>query len=203
MRRSLCGALGLLAAILSCPAFAETLPPADKPSSKVGDVIEYDARLATVACKRWEVTATNKDGSTVLQCGDNIAYISAANGNLTKIVSKSGNTLVEFDPQPFGVSFPLEVGKKWQGKYTGSSASTGSSWSGDNSCEVKPPEMVKVAAGQFDAYRIDCVDNWRSGVFSGQAHTSAWYAPKVGTTVKFVNAEFPVWDYQVTNITEK
>jgi hypothetical protein len=84
MRRSLCGALGLLAAILSCPAFAETLPPANKPSPKVGRVIEYDAQVATVGCKRWEVTATDKDGSTTSQCGDNISYISATNGNLTK-----------------------------------------------------------------------------------------------------------------------
>jgi hypothetical protein len=134
----------------------------------VGDVIEYDARLATVACKRLEVTATEKDGSTILQCDDNIAYMSAANGNLTKIVSKSGNTLVEFDPQAFSVSFPLEVGKKWEGKYTGSSAATSSSWSGDNSCEVKPPETVKVPAGQFDAYRIDCVDSWSSGAIVGK-----------------------------------
>jgi hypothetical protein len=84
MRRLLCGALGLLAAILSYPAFAETLPPADKPSPKAG-VIEYDSQVMTQGCKRWEVTATDKDGSIISQCGDNIAYISATNGNLTKV----------------------------------------------------------------------------------------------------------------------
>jgi hypothetical protein len=203
MTRSLCGALGLLAAILSCPVFAETLSPVNKPSPKVGVVIDYDARLATVACKRWEVTAADKDGSTILECGDNIAYVSAANGNMTKIVSKSGETLVEFKPQSFGLSFPLEVGKKWDGKYTGYLASSDTSWDGDASCEVKPPEIVTVPAGQFDAYRIDCVHNWTSGGLDGQAHISAWYAPKVGAVVKSVNAESPEWNSQVTSITEK
>jgi hypothetical protein len=156
-----------------------------------------------VGCKRWEVTATDKDGSTTSQCGDNISYISATNGNLTKIVSTSGNTLMEFKPQTFSLSFPLEVGKKWNGKYTAYTAYNDASWNGDTSCEVKSSEIVTVPAGQFDAYRIDCVDNWESGGLSGQAHHSSWYAPKVGATVKFVSAESPEWDFQVTSITEK
>ena len=203
MTRSLCGTLGLLTAILSCPAFAETLPPANKPSPKVGRVIEFDAQVMSSGCKRWEVTATDNDGSYIAQCGDNIAYFSNASGNLTKIVSKSGDTLVEFKPQSFALSFPLEVGKKWDGKYTGYTAYNGVSWNSDTSCEVKPPEIVTVPAGQFDAYRVDCVHNWTSGPFDGQAHTSAWFAPKVGATVKFVHAESPELDYQVTSITEK
>jgi len=203
MRSTICGALAVLATTLSRPAFADGLPPADKPSSKVGDVIEYDVRLATVPCKRWEVTDAEKDGSTVLQCDGKLAYISAANGNLTKIVTKSGETLVEFKPYAASISFPLEVGKKWEGKYAGYTAYNGASWSGDNSCEVKPPETVKVPAGEFEAYRIDCVDKWTSGPYAGQSHTSAWYAPKAGTTVKFVHAETPEWSYQVTSMSSK
>lgn len=203
MRLALCGAFGFFATTLSLLAFADTLPPAAMPSAKVGDVVEYDARLATVPCKRWEVTDTDKDGSTVLQCDDKLAYISAANGNLTKIVTKGGETLVEFKPYAASISFPLEAGKKWEGKYAGYTAYNGSSWNGDNSCEVKPPEAVKVPAGEFQAYRIDCVDSWTSGPYSGQAHTSAWYSPKAGTTVKFAHAESPEWNYEVTKITEK
>jgi hypothetical protein len=169
----------------------------------VGLVIEYDEQVASRGCKRWEVTATDKDGSYISECGDNIAYHSAENGTLTKIVSKSGDTVVEFKPQAFGLSFPLEVGKKWDGKYTGYTAYNGVSWDSDTRCEVKPPEIVTVPAGQFDAYRIDCVHNWTSGGLDGQAHISAWYAPKVGAVVKSVNAESPEWNSQVTSITEK
>jgi hypothetical protein len=150
-----------------------------------------------------KVTTADSDGSYIAQCGDNITYHSDADGNLTKIVSKRGDTVVEFKPQSFGLSFPLEVGKKWDGKYTGYMAYNDLSWNSDTRCEVKPPEIVTVAAGQFDAYRIDCVHNWTSGPFDGHAHTSAWYAPGVGATVKFVHAESPEWDYQVTSITEK
>ena len=203
MTQSLCGAMGLLAALLSCSAFAETLPPANKPTPKVGRVVEYDAQVATVGCKRWEVTDADKDGSIVAQCDDNIAYSSAENGNLTKIVSKGGSVLLEFKPRLFVLSFPLEVGKKWHGKYSGYSAYNDGHWDADASCEVKPPEMVEVPAGQFDAYRIDCVDHWESVGLSGQSHYSSWYAPKVGMIVKLVAVESPEWDYQVTSISEK
>jgi len=169
----------------------------------VGNVVEYDARLATVPCKRWEVTAADQDGSTTLECDGNIAYISVADGNLTKIVSKRGDTLVEFKPQSFGLSFPLETGKKWKGKYTGYAASTGASWDADSSCEVMAPEIVTVPAGQFDAYRIDCLINWTSAPFDGHSHSSTWYAPKVGTIVKSVSAENPEWDFEVTSLTAK
>lgn len=79
------------------PAFVETLPPANKPAPKVGTVIEYDRQLPTVACQRWKVTAIGKSGSIILRCGDKIAY--AADGNLKKIVSKSGDT-PNPDPKP-------------------------------------------------------------------------------------------------------
>jgi hypothetical protein len=203
MRVAFFGALRLLAAVSSPPAFADTLPPATMPTPKVGDAVAYDARFATVPCKRWEVKDTNKEGSIILQCEDKLAYLSAATGNLTKIVSGDGETLVEFKPYSFSISFPLEVGKTWEGKYTGYTADNGYRWSGDNSCAVKGVEVVKVPAGQFEAYRIDCVDNWLLSPYSGQAHTSAWYAPKAGTIVKYRHAEMASWNYEVTSITMK
>jgi curved DNA-binding protein CbpA len=84
------------------PAFAETLPPANKPAPKVGTVIEYDRQLPTVACQRRKVTATDKNGSIILRCGDKIAY--AADGNSKKNVSKSGDTP---NPDPKPDSFSL------------------------------------------------------------------------------------------------
>jgi hypothetical protein len=203
MRSALCGALSIIASAAAYPTLADTLPPANKPSPKVGDVVEYDARLATVPCKRWEVKDTNKGGSVLLQCEDKVAYISTDTGLLTKITSGDGKTLVEFKPFAPGMSFPLELGKKWEDKYTGFTAGNGYNWVGDAHCEVRPPENVSVPAGQFEAYRVDCIDNWRLGGLTGQSHTSAWYAPKAGVTVKFSNAESPEWNYEVTGITSK
>src|SRR5579885_1722936 len=49
-------------------------------------------------CKRWEVTNTNKNGFLTIQCGDKTAFLSAENGNLSKIVSGDGETLDRLKP---------------------------------------------------------------------------------------------------------
>jgi hypothetical protein len=60
-----------------------------------------------------------------------------------------------------------------------------------------------VPAGDFEAYRIDCVDSWKLGGATGQAHSSAWYAPKAATVIKYIQTEDPKWNYEVTSITRK
>ena len=101
------------------------------------------------------------------------------------------------------VSFPLQVGKKWEGKYSGYTADNGLRWSGDQSCEVKDVEPVKVPAGEFETYRIDCLDNVQVINKIYPIHTTAWYAPKLGASVKFVNKENPPYDYVVTGFGTK
>jgi hypothetical protein len=203
MRAVLSAAAGLVATLGAWSAPAAAAPPAEKPSVHVGDVVEYDARYVSVPCKRWEVKDTDKAGSVIMQCDDKLAYFSVATGNLTKIASLDGEAVVEFKPFSPSISFPLEVGKKWQGKYTGYTADNGYRWAGDSSCEVKSAETVKVPAGDFEAYRIDCVDSWKLGGATGQAHSSAWYAPKAATVIKYIQTEDPKWNYEVTSITRK
>ena len=68
--------LGVIGAVaLAGPGFAADAPPAEKPAPRVGDVLEYTKRFVTIDCKSWEVTALDKDGYTLTQCGDNLAYI--------------------------------------------------------------------------------------------------------------------------------
>ena len=45
------------------------------------------------------------------------------------------------------------------------------------SCEVAATETVKVPAGEFGAYRVDCKYPW--------GKQSYWYAPALDRTVKF------------------
>ncbi|HYM03939.1 MAG TPA: hypothetical protein VET85_13390 [Stellaceae bacterium] len=197
MRQVLCSLIGVFAALAFHPATAADLPPAEMPTLKVGDAIEYSPRFVNLDCKRWEVTNLNKDGYLTIQCQDKIAYVSST-GNLSKIVSQDGEKLVEFKPYLPSISFPLTLGKKWEGKYSGYTADNGLRWLGDNSCEVAAVEQVKVPAGDFEAYRIDCLDKVDVLGHIYPIHTNAWYAPSIGATVKFVNKENPPYSYDVT-----
>lgn len=195
MRRSW-GFIAFVTAAVAFPAFAANAPTAEKPTPKVGDVFEYAKRFVSIDCQRWEVKAVGQDGYNILQCGDNLAYINAGTGTLTKIVA-GDKRLFEFKPYSPTLSFPLELGKKWQGKYDGYRADQGASWTSDVSCEAKAFEPVKVPAGEFEAYRISCADNWESGAFRGTADSTFWYAPKIGTVVKNVNASDSAFDYEL------
>ncbi len=159
MRRSLF-LLTSLAALFALPALAEDAAPADRPVPNVGDVFEYAKSFVTVKCAQCEVKAVAKDGYTILQCGENLAYIDA----VARIVA-GNRRLVEFKPHSPVLSFPLQLGKKWGGQNDGYRDFDGVSWKSTVSCEAKSFEPVKVAAGEFQAYRIDCADNWEAFPF--------------------------------------
>jgi hypothetical protein len=192
------GFIAVVAAAVAFPAFAANAPTAEKPASNVGDVFEYAKRFVSIDCQRWEVTAVNQNGYDILKCGDYQAYVNAGSGTLTRIVS-GGKPLFEFKPYSPTLVFPLEVGKKWQGKYDGYRADQGASWKSDVSCEAKAFEPVKVPAGEFEAYRISCVDSWESPPFRGEADSTFWYAPKIGSVVKNVNASDSAFDYELVS----
>lgn len=59
----------------------------------------------------------------------------------------------------------------------------------DAKCEGKGFEKVKVPAGEFDAFKIECKGEWTrvfGGSFSGQYEETYWYAPDVRHRVKYV-----------------
>lgn len=174
----------------AAPATAATAhaPTAEKPVIHVGDTYEFAGNFVTVNCKRWEVKEVDKDGFNISQCGEYLSYISTANGNLVRIVTKSGDKAVQFSPTAQTLSFPLTTGKSWTGTYGGYTADDGSTWDSEVSCQVKAFETVKVAAGSMEAFRIECTDNWASGPFRGRSTSTNWYAPKAKTVVKAVNS---------------
>lgn len=176
------------AAAPAAPASAKAAPTADKPAVKVGDTYEFAGNFVTVNCKRWEVKELNKDGFNISECGEYLSYISIDNGNLARIVTKSGDKVVQFSPTAQTLSFPLSTGKSWTGSYRGYTADDGSNWESNVSCQVKAFEPVKVAAGEMEAFRIECTDSWASGPFRGQATSTNWYAPKAKTVVKAMNS---------------
>jgi hypothetical protein len=197
MRHSVFTLVWATAALLALPVLADDAPTARTPAPKVGDLFVFASRFWTVDCSRWEVTAVGKDGFNLLQCGTKTAYVDAATGRFIKIID-GDKRLVEFKPLSPTIDFPLQVGKKWDGQYEGYRAYDGASWKSKVSCEAKAFEPVKVAAGEFEAYRIQCADNWESFPFSGESDSTAWYVPQLGMAVKSVNPSQSAFDYELT-----
>lgn len=99
----------------------------------------------------------------------------------------------KFKPYWPAYSWPLQVGRKWKGDTSWPGlASMPGLWKGTFQSEVKGVEKVTVAAGTFDAIRIE-----RRGRYSTNAHSGSWngwggeifetvwYAPAVRQAVKF------------------
>ncbi|MBI3497548.1 MAG: SPOR domain-containing protein [Proteobacteria bacterium] len=70
-----------------------------------------------------------------------------------------------------GALFPLQPGKSVKFLVAGSSENLPDGWQADNDCAVKSQESVKVKAGTFAAFRIDCR--------RGEVTESLFYAPMV------------------------
>lgn len=79
--------------------------------------------------------------------------------------------------------FPLSVGKKYSVKQNWDSGNGYTEYK----AEVQAFEKVKVAAGEFDAFRIKYEGFWNQtvgGAYSGRAEFTRWYAPAVKNDVR-------------------
>ena len=164
--------------------------------AKQGDRFSYVNGVSLIKCNHWEVKEANKNGEIVSKCGDNALYVAADNGNLIMAMNDKGDTVVKFTPFFPELSFPLFVGRKWSSKYSGQEGIV--KWTGDMSCEATAFEEIKVAAGKFDAFRIECLNKWDSGIvfIHGTRKSTHWYAPAVHLKVKSINEENR-WSYEV------
>lgn len=198
MKALIRGCLPLLA-IYATPLLAADAPRIERPpTAKAGQSMDYVDRLMSVPCQHWQVKEANRNGVMISQCGDNYMHLSLDNHlNPVKVVKASGETLVEFKPFFPQLSYPLSLGKKWSGEYDGYTADDGAKWSSKVSCEVKAWEKVKVVAGEFDSYRIECQEKWRALlILTGESKSTRWYAPAVGMVVKAVSDKNK-WDHQL------
>lgn len=89
------------------------------------------------------------------------------------------------------LKFPMQIGSK--SSYEKQPWTNGNGHDGAT-CEVKVEEKVTVAAGTFDALRIECAGFWNRVIDdqpgsnrgrSGKIATTFWYAPVIGRWVKF------------------
>lgn len=185
--------------LTALPAFADEAPIAHRPlKATPGDFREYLAPVMGVACARWEFTALTDAGEALNKCGDKTMVLSTDYDlNPTRISDGNGTPLVEFKPYYPQLSFPLTVGKEWGGEYSGYTADNNLHWDAKVSCKAEAYEKLVVAAGEFDTFRIACVDRWRSGaLFSGESRSTRWYAPKIFSIIKVVHDQ-PKWNTEL------
>ena len=193
--------IALLSAITLCQtalAQSQAQRVENYPDAKPGTRFSYVNGVFLLKCNRWEVTDANKNGEVVSKCGGNTMYVTAEHGNPVMSVNDKGETVAKFTPFYPDVSFPLFVGKKWTGKYRGQDGSK--KWTSEVTCESAALEEVSVAAGKFQAFRIECVDKWDAGIIfiNGKKKSTRWYAPTMGLIVKSVN-EDQQWNTEIAS----
>jgi len=165
---------------------------AQRPSLTIGDSWSYertdrtrkvvDLRQLVILVSRieTELRFDRKDleTGTVTQSAENADYNN---------VETDGRKLTGFRPD---FSWPLTVGKKWEGKYSGLNQSRSGQIHSESECEVAGVEPIQVKAGSFQSFKIVCKGTFRTPNNNGQVtlngRTSAayWYAPEVKRTVK-------------------
>lgn len=193
--------LALTAGLFLCrPVLAQAQAPRVEkyPEVKPGARFSYVNGVFLLKCNQWEVKGASLEGQIVSKCGTNTMYVTADSGNPIRAVNDKGETVAKFMPYYPGLSFPLYVGKKWSGKYNAQQGSQ--EWFGELSCESTAFEKIQVAAGKFEAFRIECVNKWDSGIIfiNGKKKATTWYAPSINMIIKSINDDSQ-WNYELAN----
>lgn len=190
----------LLAASSAAPA--QTPQVAEGPAAfRIGNSGDFDGQLMTMKCRHWENKRLEANHVGISQCDDKLLHLDTTTLNPIRALTLKGELLVEFRPFYQSLSFPLFVGKKWHSQYSGFRADKNRKWDSRLECEAKRHEKIRVRAGEFDAFRVECTDNWESGhIFSGKVRTIRWFAPAVGMVVKY-ESEDSDWNYELAGYT--
>ncbi|SPJ16961.1 exported hypothetical protein [Burkholderiales bacterium] len=172
---------------------------ADPPSVKVGDRWTFEARSIPNGAKSTRTVVITSVGPSEIRGTENGRPLTLSI-EMNGIDSPRG----KHSDQRF-LSFPLEVGKKWSftDDYVVNDTDSGTLQGHSQvSVQVAGYERVRVAAGEFDAFKLEANGDWKSPQApppgTGQSHTTYWYAPAARIVVK---SESQV-TYMGTTITE-
>ena len=85
-----------------------------------------------------------------------------------------------------GLSFPLEIGKKWDYKYSFANKLNPTKGRWQLEANVAAYEKVKVPAGEFDAFKIEYKGFWNNDTSrqNGRLMLTNWFAPATRSVVK-------------------
>lgn len=166
--------------LFTTPALAQR---ADLPNVRVGDrwqFVEYYTVPSTKPDRTWVITAVSPSG---IEGTDNGAPL-----RLTRDMNVLESSVTR-NSNPKVLSFPLEVGKRWQYSSNWLFKPKGSAGAVAVDNAVLAYEKVKVPAGEFDAFRIAATEKV-SGTspigsqYGGDITRTYWYAPAARVIVK-------------------
>jgi len=147
-------AVPLLGAAMS--AKADVTPPAPMPTYHVGDEFTYEDNG-----KQSHSVVTAVDGDLVHYkepaTGSRWSYF--RNFALPTPKWGGGETNRQFFVGDIGSFFPLKIGNTMEFSVHGADTGSAEGWDYNTRCEVTGKETIKVKAGEFSTYRVDCVSN--------------------------------------------
>lgn len=172
---------------------------ATQPVPVVGAHWQFEGRPFGLPCTDWQVESIAGNGDVRSRCRNYVLESSGANDlNPVRVGSLHGVRFVEYTPFAPLLDFPLSPGKRWQGRYRAYTADTNFTFDIASECAVAAWEAVAVAAGTFEAFRIECTDQVAAGPDKGVLHWTRWFAPATGVIVKSANREDPRrWNFEL------
>ena len=91
------------------------------------------------------------------------------------------------DPGYQLLQFPMEVGKKWEFKTKWRNKENGNSGNTQMEVQVKAQEKIKVAAGEFEAFRVEGIGYMNfGGGGNGTVKVTYWYSPQAKAIARFL-----------------
>src|SRR5262245_36899077 len=141
----------------TAPVTAE-LPPAELgvyPAGTTWQGIDKDGGKVTTTLVATDGKVLQLESSSGCKWSEN-AGVFTPSLTWTDCGGDSGTQTIEATS---GNIWPLKVGNTQSWTLSGED-SAGDSWSTTRHCVVKSTERVTVPAGSFDAYRVECTDDW-------------------------------------------
>ena len=175
----------LTALLLAASAGAQTASPtAERPPLRPGDewhFVVYHGTRSTVPNRIWRVHAVSAQAVEATENGEPLILTPELN------VRESPQRQ---DSDTRQLQFPLAVGKRWRYVTDMRFKDNGTTATTTADVQVQAYEKVRVAAGEFDAFRIaasgrfDGRSRGGPGVLAGEFTSTYWYAPSMRAIVK-------------------
>jgi hypothetical protein len=185
MSRFLCTAVLLTASIA---VTAQTPDTVGAPAVKQGDSWTYSRADKMDRTRAAKYTTTVKSVSPA-EYETSIEVLEGSMAAREDRYTIDGNPIVfegqKFEPFIPVFSFPLSIGKEWQGKFSWRSATANVPISGTRRVKVIGWETVKTQAGEFKALKISSESQFIGrGGYGSSNQVTQWYAPEVRRIVR-------------------
>ena len=172
----------LMLALLAGPVLAQT---AERPAVRVGDqwhFVQYWGVPSTEPNRVWVIRSVTATGIEGTENGEPL-MLTPDLGVLESPRHKDSN--------PRALTFPLEVGKRWRYESNWLFKPKGSQGRTIVDVAVVGHEKVRVAAGEFDAFKLVAKGSLHgtspiNSQYAGETTETYWYAPTARTIVKSV-----------------